>query len=41
MDDLKQWLVNVDALSRKEGADEDDRARATRMLHTFLKLYVR
>jgi energy-coupling factor transporter ATP-binding protein EcfA2 len=38
MDDLKQWLVNVDALSRKEGAAEDDRARATRMLGTFFEI---
>jgi energy-coupling factor transporter ATP-binding protein EcfA2 len=38
MDDLKQWLVNVDALSRKEGAAEDDRERATRMLRTFFEI---
>jgi hypothetical protein len=35
MDDLKQWLVNTDALCRKEGAAEIDRQRATRMLGTF------
>ena len=38
MDDLKQWLVNVDALSRKEGAAEEDRERAARMLRSFFEI---
>ena len=38
MDDLKQWLVNVDALSRKEGAPEPDRERAGRMLRSFFDI---
>src|SRR5262249_46483597 len=38
MDDLKQWLVNIDALSRKEGAAEVDRQRAIRMLGTFFRI---
>jgi hypothetical protein len=38
MDDLKQWLVNTEALSRKEGAPEEDRKRADEVLKRFFDI---
>ncbi|MGV3617316.1 MAG: AAA family ATPase [Fimbriimonas sp.] len=38
MDDLKQWLVNTDALARKEGASEADRNRARAILARFFDI---
>ena len=38
MDDLKQWLVNIDGLSRKEGFPELDRKRATEIRDKFFEI---
>jgi predicted ATP-binding protein involved in virulence len=39
LDDLKQWLVNMDALSRKEDALQLDRNRVTEVLQKFLYIF--
>lgn len=38
MDDLKQWLVNMESLSRKEGAAATDRQRAKDILEKFFDI---
>jgi hypothetical protein len=38
MDDLKQWIVNMDALRNKQDAPEIDRARADKTLETFFRI---
>jgi predicted ATPase len=38
MDDLKQWLVNTEAMSRKEGASPVDRAQAAEILEKFFAI---
>jgi formylglycine-generating enzyme required for sulfatase activity/predicted MPP superfamily phosphohydrolase len=38
MDDLKQWIVNTEALSRREGAPDIDRNRAKEVLKSFFDI---
>ena len=38
MDDLKQWIVNTDSLSHREGAPEIDRNRSKKVLDKFFEI---